>query len=263
MKNYAIKPGRRHFIYALLAGAALIALFPVAALCQFLGPELSPVKPGDGSTLSGRIDRGDIVLLPFQGNTLWTNDAMFTSFAGLKAQSDNGHYNIVVGKDSNSGELTGLVDKDFMLLGNVYNEFLLDSRYVFTFPRDPLNIHSYETTRNNFQPWRPLSRVYYRVPAGLYEDVGCHVFDFGEIPSGYTGSVSDGPNGPASIAGGFDYDLYIVCFTEQDRVLPCNNTAVPISLTTVPAVLPNMSSLSITVEWEGLYSDLYTDSASP
>ena len=111
-----------------------------------------------------------------------------------------------------------------MFIGNAYTEFLLDSRYVFTFPRDPLNTHSYETTRNNYQPWRPLSRVYYNIPAGLYEDVGCHVFDFGEIPSGYSGSVSDGPNGPASIAGGFDYDLYIVSFTEQDRVLPCNNT---------------------------------------
>ena len=98
MRNYAATPGRRCFIYAILAAAALIALFPAAALCQFLGPELSPVKPGDGSTLAGRIDRGDIVLLPYQGNTFWNNDAVFTSFAGLKVQSDNGYYNIVVGK---------------------------------------------------------------------------------------------------------------------------------------------------------------------
>ena len=261
MKRTSKILNRRHLISALVTAAALVLTLSTAALCQFLGPELFPAQPGDGSTLAGRIDRGDIVLLPYQGNTFWNNDAVFTSFAGLKVQSDNGYYNIVVGKDGNSNELADFVDKDFMFIGNAYSEFLLDSRYVFTFPRDPLNTHSYETTRYTYQPWRPLSRVYYNIPAGLYEDVGCHVFDFGEIPSGYSGSVCDGPNGPASIAGGFDYDLYIVSFTEQDRVLPCNNTAVPISLTTVPSSLPNMSNLSVTVEWEGLYSDLYTDSS--
>ena len=40
MRNYAATPGRRCFIYAILAAAALIALFPVAALCQSIDPTL-------------------------------------------------------------------------------------------------------------------------------------------------------------------------------------------------------------------------------
>ncbi len=251
-----------------VAVSVFLLLFCLAAAwCDFYfpGTEFTPTRPANGNTVAWRIFRGDVVIMPFHGNTFWAGDQLFTSFAGLKVQSDNGAYNLVIPKNGKTDELTTLCDYDFTVIQNPspnqdpYNPVNLNSRYSVTYPGDPSHWRMYETLYNDFAPWRPLSRDYYGVAPGKYE-ISCNVYDHGEVPIGCTGSVSDNGAGN-NIAGSFDYSLYIVDFAQQDRILPCNDTAVPISLATVPANLPNMSNLSICVEWEGMYSDLYTDAS--
>ena len=230
-------------------------LLPVCVSAQlnpYEGMTFSPAQPGDGSTLAGRIARGDLICLPFSGDLFWPADQRFTSFAGLKVTSDNGAYNLVIPKDGRTDELCSAYDTDYVLLNNFYTAANLDSAYRYSFTGDPYFPHSYETTRNSFAPYRVLSRNYYKTPVGKY-DIRCTYNDLGVVPEGSLGSVADD-------SGYFDYKLFIVDFIEQDRILPCDNTVVPIDLRYTPSDVPNKSSLLITVKWEGTDSSLYEDS---
>ena len=74
---------RRHgppkrYVFGLAVLLAL--LLPVCVLAQlnpYEGMTFSPAQPGDGSTLSGRIARGDFICLPYSGDTCgsgpWTS----------------------------------------------------------------------------------------------------------------------------------------------------------------------------------------------
>ena len=202
---------------------ALTFLLQVCAWCQ-LQPyaEYSPVQPGPSGTLAEKIARGEFICLPYSGNLFWPLDQKFTSFAGLKVSSDNGHYNLVIPRDGNTDELVNFADTDYSVLNNYYTPFSLDSEYRYSFNGDPVYPHAYETTRYSFAPYRVLTRNYYKAPVGKY-DITCSYHDLGVVPEGCGGAVAD-------TGGSFDYKLYIVDFTEQARILPCNiNTAVPIS----------------------------------
>ncbi|MBQ9461268.1 MAG: hypothetical protein IJU51_05040 [Clostridia bacterium] len=256
MKHYCEKT-RKHgppIVLAMGLAVALTLLLQVCGRCQ-LQPyaEFSAVQPGPSGTLAERIVRGEFICLPYSGNLFWLPDQKFTSFAGLKTESDNGHYNLVIPRDGSTDELVNATDTDFSILNNYYTPFSLDSEYRYSFNGDPVYAPAYETTRYSFAPYRVLSRNYYKAPVGKY-DISCSYDDLGTVPEGCGGTVADA-------GGSFDYKLYIVDFTEQPRILPCNNTTVPISLTYSPSPLPNLSCLSVCVEWEGIDSCLYEDSA--
>ena len=235
----------------------LLSVLCAGARCQIT---YSPVQPGDSSTLPGRIARGEVICMPFHGITLWSGDQLFTSFCGLKVQSDNNSYNLVIPKDGKTDELSTLYDMDYMVMGDppVYSSVNLNSLYKFSFPGDPAFTCLYETLYEDFAPYKLMSRDYYGKNTGTY-NIRCNVYDFGTVPFWGSGSVCDAANSTVP-AGGFDYNLYIVDFVYHEGILPCNNTAVPISLQYTPSALPNMPNLSITVEWSGLNSNLYEDS---
>ena len=233
----------------------LTVLLSGAAWCQFPGMIYTPVKPGNSSDLAGRIERGEMVFMPYHGVTLWAADQLFTSFAGLKVQSDNGFYNIVIPKDSKTDELSTLTDTDFIVFGETYMPLTAGTveNYGFTFTGDPVNPRPFVTSLNGFAPYKPISRDYYNVAPGAYI-INCQVQDAGKVLLEGSGSTADS-------ACSFLYNLYIPVFVSQSRILPSNNSAVPVSMEYTPATLPNSANLSIRVEWDGTDSDLYEDSA--
>ena len=112
-------PPKRYVFGPAVLLALLLPVCVWAQLNPYEGMTFSPTQPGDGSTLSGRIARGDFICLPYSGDLFWPAD--FTSFAGLKVTSDYEAYNLVIPKDGRTDEVCNAYDTDYVLLNYFYS----------------------------------------------------------------------------------------------------------------------------------------------
>ncbi len=224
--------------------SVFLVLASVSLFAQF--SPYSPTNPNvTGSDFADRIAKGELIFMPYHGNTMWDNDQIFTAYSQVKVPSYK--YNFAIGKDQSLLQLTNITDHDFMVFGNYYSQVDLGSDYLFSFDGDPLN--PIDSVKFHTMA---LFNDYAGIPAGRFP-VRCTVTDLGEVPMIGTGSVTDE-------SAVLDYNLYIIDLEEQTRTIEtAEEKPVAISLKCIPADLPESYVLRMSVSWNTSSSNLYTD----